>query len=661
MGLALMALFYGLNPPACRAWLPRPSVRTVAYAQEHIYLPAGSEIQGKFRIDLFPYMEEVLDCCDDPRYERVSLQAASRTGKTVAGQVKMAATADTNPHPMAFGDADERSTRRVLKRTWDLFSRCESLAKKLPRRGGDNPDHIPLSDCIVHGAWSGSPATAADFAAWLVVLNEVDKGSTNVSAEADFVHLMAERAKGYRGGTVLCISTPAIKGSSRIEALRLAGDNRSRHVACPFCNHFQTLRMGDSHSPGGLKWDKDSHGKSTPQIAFETAWYECEKCQKKILDQHRYTLMNSGLWVPDGMSIHRGRVVGKPTREGRHASFGPLSTLHSLLPSITWGSIAREFLESHIALTETGSRERLRNFVNSWLGETWDPKPKRVHVHELTERLGTTETSGRCPAWAVFVTRSADVAGQFETFPWQACAWGSFARGAVIDYGTAVGEADLEKLFREKTTYPHADGGAPVRVSVNAVDSGASTDNVYAFCNRVPNSVPLKGVTGKFAEFTRIAAIGGNPADRNKLRQAAAGFGGIRGSKILWEVNHERTQSWIQAILEGDVTAAHAHFFSLCQEASLDHAFLAHLSNEFPSDEVNEDGYVLHKWIRTGPNEQRDLARYNRSIADVVMGHGVSWSRIKRISVEVPNTAPPRRPPLMTPDGRPFVVLNRKS
>jgi phage terminase large subunit GpA-like protein len=660
ISLFAMALFYGLRPPACEAWMPRPEVRTVEWASKFISLPPGSEIQGKFRIDLFPHMEEPLDCCDDPRYERVSVQASSRNGKTVSGQVLIAKTAACNPHPMAFGDADERSTRRVISRTWEILERCEPLIPKLPPKSRRSDDHIQLADCIVHGAWSGSAATAADFAAFLVILNEIDKATKKVSDEADFVHLLAERAKGYRRATIFSFSTPSLKGKSRIEALRLAGDNRGRYVACPFCNHFQVLRLGDLSHRGGLRWDRDSNGKSSPTIAFETAYYECEKCFRKILDEHRYALMNSGIYVKEGQEIKRGKVVGKAVREGRHASFGPISTLYSLLPSITWGSIAREFLESHLQ-AKAGNRERLRNFVNSWLGETWDPRPKRVEIHELTKRLGTQEPKERCPAWAVFCTRAADVAGDFEEFPWQTCAWGPQMRGAVIDYGVARGEKELESLSRDKPTYPHADGGAPVRVAINGLDTGSSTTNGYAFCGRVPNWVPLKGLTGKFQDFVKLSPIVGQPEDRGKLRKAAAGFSGIRGSRILWEINHERTQCWIQDILDGNVNASHAHFFTLCQEASLDYGgFLQHLVNEFPAEEYNDAGYLLHEWQRTGPNEQRDLARYCRALASVVMQFEQGWGSIKRIPVEVTASRVPPAADFRMPDGREYFVLDRR-
>jgi len=618
-----------LSPAVSEAILPRKEVRTVDWAAANVVLPRGSEITGRFRIDLFPHMAEPLDCCDDPQYRRVSLQIAARMGKTVAGQVLLAKIGATNPHPMALADADRKSTERVMKRTWRLFELIEALAEKMPPPHLRAQDRIALADFEIHGCWSGSPSTAADFAAYVVVLNEIDKMTRDASREADFPHLMAERAKGYTRSTILDLSTPSLKNLSRIEELRLSGDNRARCVPCPHCNHFQTLRMGDESTPGGLKWEKNRAGESEPARAFETAWYECEKCRKKINDEHRYAMLNSGLWVPEGCEIKRGKVVGEPLRRGTHASFGPLSTLHSLLPSISWGRIAQEYVEA-VHAARRGQTERLRNFVNSWLGETWDPKPRKTRPHEVAERLAGDEPIGVCPAWSVFLTGAADVHGEGNELIWQVCAWGPHARGQVIDYGACESWEVFERFVLD-TEYRHDDGGRPLRIARMGIDSGDGhhTETVYEFCRRVPGCVPLKGGgTGRFAEFMRVADVNAVPGRPQPRRVPMLGKTTTR--LLLYHVNHERSQRWIQALVEGDVDRDQPHFFSLCQEAAVDGVFLDQLIAEYPHDERNDDGYLVSKWTRTGANEQRDLARYNRALADIVMQNGKNWDRISR-------------------------------
>ncbi len=95
-------IYPGITPVVCDVIRPRPFVPTVDWAAQHITLPPGSELRGRFRPDLFPHMIEPLQCFDDPFYRTITLQFASRLGKTVGGQVCLAKTATVNPNPMAW-------------------------------------------------------------------------------------------------------------------------------------------------------------------------------------------------------------------------------------------------------------------------------------------------------------------------------------------------------------------------------------------------------------------------------------------------------------------------------------------------------------------------------------------------------------------------------
>lgn len=644
-----------LSRPVLDRLRPQVFVRTVDWAAQHVHLPPGSEITGTFRPDLFPHMTAPLDDFDDPDVETITIQAASRLGKTVFGQVCLAKTAARHPAPCALADADEKSTRRVIKRTWDLFAGVDELADQLPPTSKRSTDRIQLTTCVIHGAWSGSPATAADYAARVVVLNEISKMSRRRSDEADFPHLMAERAKGFTGAKVIKISTPSLRDVCRVEAARLAGDNRARFVPCPFCNAFQILKTGDGVTPGGLKWKKAKDGHSTPELAEATAWYECERCGKPIEDHHRYDMLNAGIWVPAGCHLTKsGKLAGRPDREGPDRSYGPIGTLYSLLPSITWGRIAREFLRSRRKV------EHRRNFTNSWEGKTWDPAPVRVHAHELAERLRGDTPLGTCPRWAVFCTAAVDVHEDGDAYIFQVVAWGPFAQGRAIDYGVIQGDEDLAALIHE--TYAHADRGRPLGISRCLIDSGSGfhTEKVYRFCADHPGFVPGKGVAGTFPEMVRVRDLDEVPKTgrrRHKPRKRS-GFGRV-ASRILYEINHERTQKWIQAVLHGELPADGPDGFTLAEEAALDGRLLDQLLAEYPAEAYERGGSTIHEWIRTGDNEARDLARYNRALADLLMDHGRSWSRIERTPDGAQSRPPRPQKRLTTPDGRPFLITER--
>jgi phage terminase large subunit GpA-like protein len=644
-----------LSPIVCDAIRPRQRPRTADWAARNVSLPPGSEIKGRLRLDLFPHVRDVFDAFDDPTVSTIVLQWASRLGKTVCAQVCLAKIAATDPHPMAFADADERSCRRVLKRLWRLLESVPALAAQVPPRKMQSSDRIELPDCLIHGAWSGSASTAADFAALVVALNEVDKMSSRASLEADFAQLMVERTKGYVRGKVLLMSTPSVTGSSRVETARLKGDNRRRLVPCPHCQTFQELRTGDGLAPGGLRWQKDSAGRSTPDLAARTAWYECAHCRERIEDRHRYELLNAGRWIPEGQEIDAmGRVTGTPLRPGPIASFGPLGTHHSLLPSITWGVIARKFVETR------GNQEEMRNFRNSWEALTWDRQRRAVAPLLVAQRLGSDVPWGVCPVWSVFLTQAIDVGGAGDEFHWQVCAWGPNARGHVVAYGLIRGEPELAAHL-DGLSFPHADGGRPLRPQFTLIDSGSGlhTDRVYAFCAARADCGPSKGMDG-FPEFLKVTPIG-QTADKERRRRLR--LLPVAG-RCLYEINHERSQKWIQELVNGDVGPDRGDWFSVAAEIAegtaeaLHGPFLAHFVNEVPGDEYFRHGDKLTRWERQGPNEQRDCARGNRALADYFAQHGLLWSRLARVPHAA--TPPPRPvPPVATPDGRAFVASQR--
>src|SRR3990167_2698182 len=98
-GVIVVGLFFGITAPVCDVIRPPPFVRTADFAEREITLPPGSEIRGKFRLDLFPHAREPLDCFDDPYIRTISLQWASRLGKKVFAQACLARIARYNPNP----------------------------------------------------------------------------------------------------------------------------------------------------------------------------------------------------------------------------------------------------------------------------------------------------------------------------------------------------------------------------------------------------------------------------------------------------------------------------------------------------------------------------------------------------------------------------------
>jgi phage terminase large subunit GpA-like protein len=623
------------SPSVYDCILPRPFVRTIDWAEKSINAPPP--MNGKIRFDLFPYMREPVDCIDDPKYNRVTVQAAARTGKTTGVQCAMLRIAAKNPHDMLWSEPDEHSCRRVLKRSWKMAESCQDLAGKIPPRRLQAASHMQFTDCLVHGAWSGSATKVADLAAYLAVVNEADKmqsrkrrddSGTDVG-EAEFVDLVAERVIGFPGATVVELSTPTVHGSSRIEQQRLSGDNRQFYVPCPHCNHFQTLRSGNGREPGGIRWKKGPDGHSNPQITFETAWYECEKCEGKILDEHRYSMMNDGKWVKEGQVINRRGVIRTPkgakVKSGSHASFGPIGRHYSLLPGVTWGTIGSAYVEAK----RDASGRKWRNFLNAVEGVTWDPSPNMVRPHELTERLGTDEPLKICPEWAYFLTLSADVGrvGENLFFFWWIDAWGRGQRGQLVDYGVSGNEDEFADLLKD-AVYPIAGSSEKLRPVRIGVDSGEGhvSNRIYDLCKTIPNAWPMKGSsTSGFPDMYQIGFQRSDIAARILARKRKLGIGD------LLIINTQRSQERMEDILTGVIKPEDPKRYTIPLDAfTVDPDLPVQLLNEYAIDERSEKGRIICNWIKKGDNEWRDCARMSHILAMHYTQNGQLWETLRR-------------------------------
>ena len=79
------------------------------------------------------------------------------------------------------------------------------------------------------------------------------------------------------------VSTPTVKGLSRIQREFESSDQRFYHVPCPHCGHFQPLRFSQ------LRW---------PEGEPEKAEYACEDCGCLILEHHKTDMLAKGRWQP---------------------------------------------------------------------------------------------------------------------------------------------------------------------------------------------------------------------------------------------------------------------------------------------------------------------------------------------------------------------------
>jgi len=584
---------------ATRLLKPQPRVHTADWLQRHVTMPKGTETGGlPFSLASFPHVSGVLAAFDDRSVRRVVLQWGTRLGKTTSCLSLMAMVAATEPRNMMFASPTKDAAARVIgSRLYPILRNADGVREQLPPEARQSKLHVKMETCQIFVGWSGSESSLADVGAWFGTASEIDKWDDSASNEGDSLKLFVNRFKGFPDHKIIFESTPTIKGRSRIEKLMKESNQHRRYVPCPHCGEFQTLRKGDEYSPGGFRWDRDDHGNSSAEIAFRTAYYECEKCIGKIENHHRVQMLRRGVWCPDGCTVSvSGEITGTATKSGSDTvGFGPLASWYALTE--TWGSFARAWIQAQ-------KRPRdLQDVVNGYMGETWEIKRTKSTPEKVGERLSTTTRRGTVPDFGRFLTVTVDRQAADGGFvKWVVLAHGESDQAAVVDYGMSI---TLESIWDIviRATYPHADGGNGLVPVAAAVDSGWDTKNTYDFCNTHPGMLACKGSsTDLQGQPYKLATVG-------ESRHSSDG-------QLLFHVNTDFWETDLQSRLE-DKLPGEPGALTLPAGAQHDIDFLCEMCNSTLTDKIDGRGNARMTWVKSdenAPNDFRDAVRYGLAL-----------------------------------------------
>ncbi|MEM1344117.1 MAG: phage terminase large subunit family protein [Pseudomonadota bacterium] len=438
-----------------RGMAPEPQMAVSAWADLHRVLPSTSAEPGPWRTARVPYLRQIMDSLGTgSRFERVVVMKGAQTGGTEAGLNWLAYIIQNAPGltmlVMPSLDMVRRNTTVRIDPLIETTPALENLVASPRSRDSGNTlfrKAFPGGQLVMTGA--NSAAGLRSTPVRYLFLDEVDAYPGDADGEGDPVDLAIQRTATYRGKRrVLMVSTPTLKGHSRIEAAFEASDQRLYHVPCQHCGDMAPITWGR------IRWPKGQR---------DRAHLICEACGGVHEEQDKPRLLAGGEW--------RATAEG----DGRTAGFH-LSALYS--PWETWAEIAIEHGQVR------HDPPRLQVWTNTKLGETWeDQAGETLPADPLMARR--EDWGGGVPEEAGVVTAGVDVQG--DRIEAQLIGWGADEEAWVIDYKVLWGDpsgprvwADLDTLLQ--ASHRHASGvELPVRAA--AIDTGGHhTSAVYDFC-----------------------------------------------------------------------------------------------------------------------------------------------------------------------------------
>jgi phage terminase large subunit GpA-like protein len=484
---------------------PDPDLTVSQWADKHRMLSGRASAEpGRYRTARTPYMREIMDrLSPGDVMQRIVFMKAAQVGATEAGNNWIGFAIHQAPGPMlAVQPTVELAKRNSRQRIDPLIDESPDLRERVkPARSRDAGNTMLSKEfaggiLIMTGANSavGLRSTPARY----IFLDEVDAYPASADEEGDPVTLAEARSLTFaHRRKVFLVSTPTIRGLSRIEREYEASDQRRYFVPCPHCGHAQWLKFDR------LRWQKGRP---------ETAEYHCEGCDQPIGEHHKTAMLEAGEWRATA-------VAADPTTVGYH-----LSALYSPIGWLSWERIVRSWEAAQ------GSDEAIKAFRNTILGETWVETGEAPDWQRLYDRRERWK-SGTVPTGGLFLTAGADVQkDRIEVDVW---AWGRGLESWLVDHVVIEGGPDRHNAWSELTSlldrsWPH-ERGAHLRIARLAIDTGYEAPAVYSWSRAqgFGQVSPVKGVEG----FNRSSPVSGPT-----FVDATEGGKRLRRGARLWTV-----------------------------------------------------------------------------------------------------------------------------
>jgi phage terminase large subunit GpA-like protein len=519
----------------------------------------------------------MMDAFNEPYTNTIVLFTSGRVGKTSVLMNAMGSFIDQDPCPIlgiqpTDQDGRDWSKDQISGMIRDTPVLRTKVADSGSRRSDNTITHKVFPGGYLKVSGANSPRGFRRITVRLILADEVDGYPPSAGREGDPLELAKNRTMTVWNKKIAITSTPTVTGVSRIEEEWELSDKRHCYVPCTRCGHYQVLifwgRSKFAHLGNGkgfLKFDNDN-GKA------KNVRYVCENCEAELTEADKAQMIRNCEW----------RAL-EPDRRGV-AGFH-INTLYSTF--VKWEDVAQNFLNAQ------GSQEKLRAFVNIWLGETWDDSESySISTEALMNRR---EMYTKVPNKVLVLTLAADV--QQNRIEIVVKGWGLNEESWLIDYETIMGQPEVKStwdLFDEYLLREwEREDGIRMRPLTSFVDSGYLSPVVYEFCNARKHRrvYAIKGRSPWSSLFTK-------PSRRGKSSERMITIG----------VDHAKEILYPRLRVADDKHEGYIHYNQKATEEYFDG-----LTSEKPVIIMNRSGVRRRIWrkLKNRVNEPWDLEVYN--------------------------------------------------
>lgn len=477
---------------AFRLLKPPEDLTVSEWANKYRVLSSDSAEPGLWRTSRTPYLAEPMNAYTDPKIRRITVVASSQVGKTEVQLNMLGYTVDQDPcsviyiHP-TVEDARKFSRQRIAP----MIRECKVLRRKVADIKSRDSNNTVLQKSYPGGmltiTGSNSASALASTPARVILGDERDRWAASAGTEGDPWELAMARQITFYNAKSVEVSSPTIKGFSKIADAYLLGTQETWQHQCPNCKEWKEIEFDH------IRFEHETvkvNGKKQHKIGL-VEWV-CPECG--CLSDETVMRKQPQRWIADNPEAY----------ERGHRSFW-LSAFVS--PWISWKQIVEKFL---IAKEDP---EKFKVFYNTILGRLWEDRGDLEDEDGLMARredYGTRPDGSavELPEGVLVLTCGVDT--QDNRLEYEVVGHGHYGETWGIKKGFIMGTPDtpevwaaLDKVIEHE--YKFSDGRG-LLISLTCVDSGGHyTNDVYAACStRLSKKViAIKGQGGEGIPYTR--------------------------------------------------------------------------------------------------------------------------------------------------------------
>ena len=328
-----------------KLWEPKPDLTVSEWADKYRVLTSETSAEpGPWRTERAPYMREIMDAVAEKSTQEIAVMASAQVGKTEFMLNMVGFHIDYDPCPIMFMLPNKNLIDYFSKkRLATMIDASPSLRLKVSeaksRDAGNTIDEKSFIGGYISIVGANAPASLSSRPIRIVLCDEVDRYPVSAGTEGDPITLATKRTTTFTHNRKhVFVSTPLIKGTSRIEQLYNDSTMEEWCLPCPSCKELQPIVWNQ------VKFDYEETRNG--EFVINDIAHACKECG--ALHSEKEWKKGIGKWIATKDHF---------TRRGFH-----LNQLVS--PWSSWPEIAKSFL-----VAKRDGRETLKVWVNTVLGE----------------------------------------------------------------------------------------------------------------------------------------------------------------------------------------------------------------------------------------------------------------------------------------------------